>query len=193
MWDFGTSPLGMRPWQVKLGSGISHVYLIGEGSDGVVLEDLHLALNGAIVSLCEMIDPSILQNPEEIYLQGRTPPPNDSINHLGLALIRAVKSSPNPIPHPTRALRTSSTDPSSLSLQLITPLPPSILSRATIMIKNGAIELPTCGMLDWQNGVLETGMAGREWGEVPFLDVGGFGGVGGERRRFRRNLQRKGM
>lgn len=56
------------------------------------------------------------------------------------------------------------------------------------------MEIPTQGMLDWRDRGEEsgTGILGVPWDEVPFFDTGS-GGVGVERRRWRRNLMRKGM
>ncbi|ORY30532.1 hypothetical protein BCR39DRAFT_528588 [Naematelia encephala] len=178
-WDISKPILAMRPWQVDLGGAISGVYLSGEGSDGIIPDDLHLALNGAVVALIEYVDNDSYSPP--VYIQGRPLPLPEESNFLGLALIRAVRLS-------TSSYRTKST------ISLLSPLSPSVLMTANGMIKNGAIELPLCGMLDWKSsGEMAAGLAGVNWDEVPFLDVGMAGGVGVEKRRFRRNLMRKGM
>lgn len=179
-WDLSSPLVCKIPWEVELGTGkaLEKVYLIGEGSEGVLEEDLPIALNGAIVALAEMLGG--YEDQPVVYEQGRSPPPADSINFLGLAVIRSLSSA-------------NSVD-SGLKLQLLTPLPPSYLSRVRILIKNGALELPLPGMTDWRRGgINEEGMLGKGWEEVPFLDVGGPDIIGGERRRFRKNIMRKGM
>ncbi|WWD18617.1 hypothetical protein CI109_103070 [Kwoniella shandongensis] len=173
-WDFSAPLLASPPWEVEygLGKAINRVHFIGEGSDGVVEEDLPVALNGAIVALHEVLDVPDEED-QKLYSQGRPLPPLESVNFLGLALVRAVTPE---------------------IIHLITPLPPSKLARCSVIVKNGAIELPTPGMLDWRSGgVSEEGMAGNGWDEVPFLDVSGVEVVAGERRRFRKNIMRKGQ
>ncbi|WVQ83048.1 hypothetical protein IAT38_005186 [Cryptococcus sp. DSM 104549] len=173
-WDFSSPLQSFPPWEVEFGLGkaIERVYLLGEGSEGVLEDDLPLALNGSIVALVELLETP--DEPEdELYVQARLPPSLDSTNVLGLALVRAL--SPG-------------------KLQLLTPLPAEHLARCRAIVKNGAIELPTCGMLDWRRGgVGEEGMMGKAWKEVPFLDVSGVNVVGGERRKFRKNIMRKGQ
>ena len=172
-WDFTLPLLGVTPWQIELGTSIQQIIIIGESAEGIVEEDLTLALNGSIVALLESTESPA----GPAYVQARPYPALDDSNFLGLALIRAVHTSS-----------------SRMILHLLTPLPPSQLNKAKILVKNGAMELPLCGMLDWRSGgVDEEGLAGMDWEHVPFLEVGGVEVVGGERRRFRRNLMRKGM
>lgn len=179
-WDVSSPLVCTIPWEVELGIGkaLEKVYLVGEGSEGVLDEDLPIALNGAIVALAEML--GSYEDEPTVYEQGRSPPPTDLVNILGLAVIRSLSSA-------------NSVNPG-LKLQLLTPLPPSYLSRARILIKSGALELPLPGMIDWRRGgINEEGMLGKGWEEIPFLDVGGLDVIGGERRRFRKNIMRKGM
>ncbi len=172
-WNLAEPLLAVTPWLIELGTAVEQVILMDEGADGVSAEDLPSALNGSVVALLES-DES-LEGP--VYTQGRPYPPLDDTNFLGLALIRAVN-----------------VNPSRKILLLLSSLPPSVLAKAKIIVKNGAIELPVCGMLDWRNGGFsDEGLAGMSWGDVPFLDVSGVEVVGGDRRRFRRNLMRKGM
>ena len=77
-------------------------------------------------------------------------------------------------------------------LHLLTPLGEESLGKANAMIRNGAVELPVPGMLDWR-APSNNDLVGVKWEDVPYLDINGIVGVGGERRRFRRNLMRKGM
>lgn len=181
-WDYSTPLTEQSPWEAILGEAIREVYVIGEGSDGVVPSDLPLALNGSVVALLERLTPSTLEQNSNAhdrapsYVQARPPPSVDETTFLGLALIRAV--SPN----------------SPIKLHLLTPLPGDVLRRATIMVKNGAIELPAPGMMDWRDTRADRAARGG-WEvpeEMPFFESGE-AGVGGERRRFRRNIMRKGM
>lgn len=171
-WDFSVPLLAMPPWQVELGTTIKRVYLVGEGADAVLEEDLSLALNGSIVALVERdmglaLDLDLESNgvggeSEKVYQQGSLPSYDDSSsNFLGLAIIRAVSGN---------------------RIHLITPLASEVLVKTTMIVKNGALELPMVGMLDWE----------ARWEDLPFVEVGGEG-VGADKRRFRRNLQRKGL
>lgn len=172
-WNFSIPLLAMHPWQIEVGSSIEHIILIGEGADGVVEEDLTLALNGSMVALLETTEPLV----GPAYVQGRSYPAFNDSNFLGLALVRDAVVSPT-----------------ALKLHLLSPVPPAQLSKARILVKNGALELPLCGMIDWRSGGMsEDGLVGMKWEDVPFLDVAGVEVAGGERRRFRRNLMRKGM
>ncbi|WVR06480.1 hypothetical protein IAU60_003511 [Kwoniella sp. DSM 27419] len=178
-WDFSAPLLAHQPWEVSFGSGgtIDRVYLIGEGNEGVVQDDLAIALNGSLVALVEVDTSS--EESDLVYVQGRPSPQGEAINFLGLALVRAVLSSP------------AGTEG---KLHILTPLAPAQLSRCRGIVKNGAVELPTPGMMDWTRGQnIEDGLAGRRWEDVPFFDVSGVDVVGGERRRFRKNIMRKGM
>lgn len=177
-WDFSVPVLGMRPWVTQLGGGgaLRAAYLAGEGADAVLPADLPLALNGGLVGLIEVETPS-----EETYVSARPQPSAEEATLLGVALVRAVRVSED-----------------SLALQLVTPLPAEMLQRATALVRNGALELPTCAMLDWRErvpggGVSEDGLAGVRWDDVPFFDAAGVDAVGAGRRRVRRNIQRKGQ
>ncbi|KAK4685213.1 polynucleotide 5'-hydroxyl-kinase GRC3/NOL9, partial [Tremellales sp. Uapishka_1] len=168
-WDFSRPLLAFPPWQVSLGTTLNRVILVGEGGDGVLPQDLPLALNGSVVALLEHLEE---ESPKgDMYQQGATYPVLDETNFLGLALIRGINGS---------------------EIHLSTPLPLEKVIKAKIVVKNGAIEMPTCGLMDWRRGAEDDGIAGVKWDDVPFLESGGVEGVGGGRRRFRRNLQRKG-
>jgi polynucleotide 5'-hydroxyl-kinase GRC3/NOL9 len=178
-WDFSVPLFAIPPWTVNLGPGgtLSRAYLIGESADAVLPADLPIALNGSLVALLEA--PA---SDEDVYTPA-TMPPVDHSSFLGLALVRAVRSDP--------------ASDANLQLQIITPLPATVLSRATAVVRNGALELPTPAMLDFRDrppggGVAEDGLAGTRWDDVPFFDAADSRAVGGDRRRFRRNLQRKG-
>ncbi|KAG1895242.1 uncharacterized protein F5891DRAFT_1059852 [Suillus fuscotomentosus] len=78
-------------------------------------------------------------------------------------------------------------DPSS-HMHMLTPVSPTILARCRVIVK-GELELPIWGMLDFTDA--NEGVAGVEKGRVPYLQWGKSEGLGGERRRVRRNLMRK--
>jgi len=175
-WDFNTPLLAIPPYQVELStstiSPLRRVYISGEGSESLIPQDLGLALNGNTVALIHEIDQD--PNIESLYDPSR-PIPLDESTFLGLALIRGLKSTGE-----------------GFTLHLLTPLSEESLGKANAIIRNGAVELPLPGMLDWR-APNAGDLAGVKWEDVPYLDVSGVVGVGGERRRFRRNLMRKGM
>lgn len=181
-WDFSNPLFAIAPWTVNLGAGqsLSTVYLLGESSDAILPDDLPLSLNGSLVALIE----AQCQEGDEVYVPGRTPPLDDS-TFLGVALARAVRYDP------------ASTSESTLQTQLITPLSAATLARATAIVRNGALELPTSALLDFRErpggGVAEDGLAGTRWSDVPFFDATESRAAGGDRRKFRRNIQRKGV
>lgn len=176
-WDFGVPVLGMRPWVATLGGdgALRAAYLVGEGADAVLPADLPPALNGSLIGLLEA-------EPADVaYVPARAQPSVEEATLLGVALVRAVRTSEDAI-----------------ALQLVTPLGAEELQRATALVRNGAFELPTCAMLDWRErvpggGVSEDGLAGVRWDDVPFFDAAGVDAVGSGRRRVRRNIQRKGQ
>ena len=171
-WDFSAPLAAMQPWEVNVGSEgpIRQIYLEGEGSDGVNPADLPLALNGAVVGLLRCPE-----TPGELYVQGRVMEDRTAVSCLGLGIIRGV--------------RVTSTG---MTIHLLTPLSPKSLGDVHAIIKNGVIELPTCGLLDWreENQMM---IDGKRWDEMPFMETAEIRGFGIERRRYRRNIMRKGM
>lgn len=150
----------------------------GEGSEAISPSDLGLALSGNIVALVEMneLDPN-----GPIYDPEVPPPSLEETTYLGLALVQGLRQMP-----------VNEDQTQGFTLDLLTPLPEAVLARANCIIRNGAVELPLCGMLDWRSPNAQD-LASVKWEDVPYLDVSGVVGVGGERRRFRRNLMRKGQ
>ena len=172
-WDFSTPLFAVPPWTVTLGSALSRAYLVGESADAITPADLHLALNGSLVALIEAPEEDL----SSVYVPGTRPPVDDS-SLLGLALVRAVRYR----------------EDEKLQLQIVTPLPPAVLARARAIVRNGALELPTPLLLDFrQRPSAGEGIPGTRWDDMPFFDAADSRSVGGERRRFRRNLQRKGV
>jgi polynucleotide 5'-hydroxyl-kinase GRC3/NOL9 len=188
-WDFTAPLLAIPPYQIDLSpSGtLKRLLVSGEGGDAILPADLGIALNGNIVALAEIndLDPSA-----PIFDPSAPPPSLEEIKYLGLALIRGLRTNE---PHRGASAEGDNEDQAQgYTLHLLTPLPAEVLSRANCIIRNGAVELPLCGMLDWRASNAQD-LAGTKWEEVPYLDVSGVVGVGGERRKFRRNLMRKGM
>ncbi|KAI6004312.1 hypothetical protein EDD15DRAFT_2192181 [Pisolithus albus] len=188
-WD-ATVPLCARyPYEVCCESAFDRVYLVGPGYEDVVPSELPRVLNCAVVGLVAY-DPTIketeIEHTDQVvsslpYSPGQSVPHPSASNCLGLALIRGVFSSSDPSPTPSNSSLTH--------LHILTPLPPSILGHARVLVK-GEFELPIWGMLDFREGD-EGGIAGVERERVPYLQWGKGEGLGSERRRVRRNLMRK--
>jgi polynucleotide 5'-hydroxyl-kinase GRC3/NOL9 len=171
-WDFSEPLACQAPWAVNVESVVKELYITGEGADGVVEEDLTLALNGRLVALVERLDGTA----ETFYTPGRALPSPTETNCLGTGLIRSIS-------------------PDGKTIHLLTPLSPAQLCRASIFIC-GELELPVCGMLDWRapNPTQPTSsLFGVPWEEVPFLTDGREQGVGMARRKWRRNIMRRGQ
>ncbi|KAG1838633.1 Pre-mRNA cleavage complex II protein Clp1-domain-containing protein [Suillus subalutaceus] len=175
-WETSHPLCARYPYEVDWSQAFDQVILIGAGYEDVIPSEISNVLNGAIVGLVECepgtedpvyLDPSGAR--ELPYAQARHPPaPSTSTCH-GLALIRAIS-------------------PSSSHMHILTPVPPAILARCRVIVK-GELELPIWGMLDFTDA--NEGVAGVEKGRVPYLQWGKSEGLGGERRRVRRNLMRK--
>jgi polynucleotide 5'-hydroxyl-kinase GRC3/NOL9 len=160
----------MLPWEVDVNQVIKEVYLSGEGSDGVVADDLGIALNGSIVGLIERTGEPM--DTLERYVPGRALPLSTETHCIGLGLIRAVS-------------------PDNAMVQLLTPVPSARFGQISTFVK-GDLELPLCGSLDWKSSAMtEEGLLGVPWDEVPFLSVKPERGVGMGKRKFRRNIMRK--
>ncbi|KAI6040649.1 hypothetical protein EDC04DRAFT_2674743 [Pisolithus marmoratus] len=188
-WD-ATLPLCARyPFEVRCESAFDRIYLVGPGYEDVVPSELPSVVNCAVVGLIAYdtstkeaevapMDQGVSALP---YSPGQPPPHPSTLNCLGIALIRGVFSSTDPSPTPSHSPSTH--------LHILTPLPPSILGYARVLIK-GELELPIWGMLDFREGE-EGGIAGVEREQVPYLQWGKGEGLGSQRRRVRRNLMRK--
>jgi len=186
-WDVALPLCARYPYEVACDKAFDRVYLVGAGHEDVVPSELIHVLNGAVVGLVAC-DPGADETEHELseetasgpatgglpYTPGQAAPRPSSSSCLGLGLIRGISSLS-----------------SSVYLHILTPLPPSILAHARVLIK-GELELPIWGMLDFREGE-EGGVAGVERGQVPYLQWGKGEGLGSERRRVRRNLMRKGQ
>ncbi|KAI8984899.1 hypothetical protein BD414DRAFT_417604 [Trametes punicea] len=181
-WNTSIPLCAQPPYEVDCQVAVDRVILTGAGMEDVVPQEVHRALNCAVVGLISC-DPgtSTAETPLEgtiapalPYEQGALPPLPSTSRCVGLALVRAVSPPPRNL------------------LQIITPVPPSLLHSARVLVM-GELQLPVWGMLDFRT--LDDGaeIAGYERAKVPYLRWGKGEGVGGERRRVRRNLMRKGQ
>ncbi|KAL1724215.1 hypothetical protein EV715DRAFT_285385 [Schizophyllum commune] len=178
-WSTARPLVAQLPYEVDVAQAVDAVVLMGAGSEDVPRTEVARVLNGAVVGLVvsegglldvEGEDGSAEAADAPIpYAQGASPPPPSTSFCVGLALVRGVSQTIPPI------------------LQLLTPIPPSLLGSARVLVK-GSLELPIWGMLDWTD---EERVAGVERERVPYLQWGKGDGIGAERRRVRRNLMRK--
>ena len=76
-------------------------------------------------------------------------------------------------------------------MHILTPIPAAHLGSARVLVA-GELALPVWGMLD-ARAADSSGVAGWERARVPYLRWGKGEGAGGERRRVRRNLMRRGQ
>jgi polynucleotide 5'-hydroxyl-kinase GRC3/NOL9 len=196
-----TPLVAQPPYEVDWNIAFDQLVLIAPGAEDVVPGEVARVLNGAVIALVSC-EPGTLNNelPADgsatskgrnswCYIQNAEPPSPLSSNCLGMAVVRSVSSLDPPLEE-TRTLRA----------QLLTPLPPVQLTRARVAVK-GEIELPIWGMLDRNQNSVEgrggEGIVDSDKVSVPYLRWGGSGkdgGVlGGERKRVRRNLMRRGQ
>lgn len=184
-WDTSLPLCTRYPYEVDYAQAFDHVYLTGPGYEDVVPSELTRVLNGAIVGLvsggpANALSRPIQPTPQKTSLLSYTPgeplpDPGDSTCH-GLALIRGIPLSLHPhSPH----------------MHVLTSLPTELLAQTRVLVK-GEMELPIWGMLDFREDD-QGRVAGVEKGHVPYLQWGKGEGVGGEKRRVRRNLMRKGQ
>ncbi|KZT53361.1 hypothetical protein CALCODRAFT_440225 [Calocera cornea HHB12733] len=177
-WTTALPLCAMLPWAVDPKLAFDQVVLVGPGAEDVVPSEVGTVLNGALVAFVALDEPAEHRPAAHAghtlpYEQRRAPPSPFSSTCLGLGVVRSF--------HPTTGL-----------MHVLTPLGPSQLSRARVLVK-GELELPIYGFLDHRQTEEERakGLGGVEWGKVPYLEWGGSRGVGGERARVRRNLMRR--
>ncbi|KAI0751744.1 hypothetical protein C8Q80DRAFT_1310391 [Daedaleopsis nitida] len=184
-WDTSLPLCAQPPYEVDVRTAFDKLVLVGAGMEDVVPSEVSRALNCALVGLvsCDLgtLDPhpdppmQTDDGPSELlpYEQGAAPPPPHTSRCVGLALVRAISHT-------------------SAYAQLLTPVPPRLLASARVLVM-GEVQLPVWGMLDYR--ALDDGgdVAGHERAKVPYLRWGKGEGAGGERRRVRRNLMRRGQ
>ncbi|KAG6837057.1 hypothetical protein H0H93_015628 [Arthromyces matolae] len=175
-WHTSTPICAQPPFEVDCRRSFDKVILAGAGTEDVVPSEIACVLNGALVALVTCapgtLDLDLVDDTERIpYTQGFAPPSPGSSKCLGLALIRSV----SPLEPQTQ-------------IHVLTPLPAKMLMDCRILVK-GELELPIWGMLDHRGSRDE--VVGEESRKVPFLQWGKGEGVGGDKRRIRRNLMRR--
>lgn len=177
LWETETPLCARVPYDVRTSVAFDKVILATPGMEDVVVSEIQNVLNGAVVALVEPQDQTVgsPNHPAEagegvdsLYTQGTPPPSPLSSNCLGLALVRSLSAG---------------------RMQLITPVAPELLGRCRVLVK-GEIEIPIWGMLDFR-AEKEDKVAGVESSKVPYLRWGKAGGLGGGKKRVRRNLMRK--
>lgn len=180
-WQVSLPLCAQLPYEIDCKVAFDRIALVGAGMEDVVPSELARVLNGAIVGLVQC-EPGAMDDlpddPDTLstnlpYRQGGSPPSPHSSNCLGLALVRSVSQSD-----------------AGLRIHLLTPIPLERLLEVRVLVK-GALEHPIWGMLDYRS--TQGGIAGIERDKVPFLRWGKSEGAGGERRRVRRNLMRRGQ
>jgi polynucleotide 5'-hydroxyl-kinase GRC3/NOL9 len=189
-WDSSLPLCARPPYEVLPSVALDEVILTGPGAEDVVSTEIGRVLNGALVALvrCEPGVENDAYASESSraggipYTQASFPPSPHLSTCLGLALIRALPSIHN--------------GSGEIPMHVLTPMPISCLASCRIMVK-GEQELPIWGMLDFRshgsNGSIIGEVAGVERDEVPYLRWGPSEGAGGEKRRVRRNIMRKGQ
>lgn len=177
LWETDTPLCAKVPYDVCTHIAFDKVVLATSGMEDVTVSEIQNVLNGAVVALVESHDETVItpEHPPEtgegldsLYERGTSPPSPFSSNCFGLALIRSL---------------------SATRMQLITPVPLELLGRSRVLVK-GEIEIPIWGMLDFRAENYDN-VTGVEMAKVPYLRWGKTEGLGGGKRRIRRNLMRK--
>lgn len=174
-WDTRLPLTAQRPYTIQPRKSLDNVVLVGAGTEDVVPSEIGRVLNGAVVALvsCQPSSMDVSEGERLPYIQA-SPPPDPSVsNCIGLALIRAVSPS----------LMLDSTTSEEDALQLLTPVPTSLLySAPPRCFVKGEIEIPVWAMLDHRD---------ESRNNIPYLQWSRGDALGAERRRVRRNLMRK--
>jgi len=191
-WDVSRPLCAVPPYQIDCTVAFDKIVLTGSGSEDVVEEEIGRVLNGAIVAFvsCEpgTVERGVPTSAGIPYTRQQAPPSPESSNCVGIGLIRGI--SPPKVDDQGQV---------KTFIHMLTPLPHQLLASARVLVK-GEMELPVWGMLDFRNfnegnGVHSGDVAGVGWDKVPFLQWGKApdGVMGGEKRRVRRNLMRRGQ
>ncbi|TFK66585.1 hypothetical protein BDN72DRAFT_771728 [Pluteus cervinus] len=209
-WSTDLPLLAQYPYVVDPTTALDRTVLTGAGSEDVVSNEVGRVLNGALVGIVKC-SPEVLdlgtdgevittQDDDHIiakslkYTQRAFIPDPMTSNCVGIALIRSL------------VVKTNSDGGSNnnVELQILTPLPPSLLSRyhfpnqisvtqpdESVILVKGELELPIWGFLDWREE--SEGKVVVEGEELPYLRWEKGTGVGGVRKAVRRNLLRRGQ
>ncbi|GAA96741.1 uncharacterized protein L969DRAFT_97090 [Mixia osmundae IAM 14324] len=165
-WNYNEPIVATPPFLVPYSAGEASVNQIFIADAEIAPAHGLRLLDASLVGLIVSDEP--IEDAGELFLTGM---PDPSRSHcIGLGVIRAI-------------------DGSQLLLQLVTSIPPEDLERCQTLVRGSELALPLIGMIDWRNvshdGDLDSGgLTG------PYLTVAGSTGLGGTKRRVRRNLMR---
>lgn len=180
-WDC-VEPLGARrPYCVPWGGDSPPLLGVAFVGRRPAEGQLGFALNGTVVGVVATSALPLDEGPLTSSIKVLDVPSPAESTCLGLALVRSL-------------------DPTTRTMQLLTPIPCATLTKhhhRLVLVKGAEPELPLVASLDWSStsdGLAEDGVFGVGWESVPYLALSGsVAGAGGERRRVRRNLMRKGQ
>ncbi|CAE6429546.1 unnamed protein product [Rhizoctonia solani] len=163
-WDTSLSLRSTAPIAIDIHSTLESIAIIAPVGDDVVPAELSRAISCGVVGLVAPDSPST--PPETPYTQGGLPPSPQSSRCIGLGFIRGA---------------------SATQLHLLTPVPVSQL-RLCRMLVLGELAMPIWAFLEPEGSVNEeNGLPFLQWGRSIAEDAGG------ERRRIRRNIMRRGQ
>lgn len=163
-WDTSLSLRAVAPITVDMGLGLESIVIAAPGGDDVVPSELSKALVCGIVGL--VAPESASEPPVTTYVQGTLPPLPQTSRCLGLAFVRGV---------------------SDTKLQMLTPTPVHELKHCRIAVL-GELNMPVWAFLDRDGDETEeSGLPYLQWGKSIAENAGG------ERRRIRRNIMRRGQ
>ncbi|KAG8998101.1 Polynucleotide 5'-hydroxyl-kinase grc3 [Tulasnella sp. 427] len=196
-WKTDVALSAALPYEVNATEAFDAIILTGSGAEDVGDDELAAVLNGSLVALVEADDPrAVLPASESLmipYVQGSLPPDPNTSRCLGLGFVRACTFS----------------SPTSLQLQIVTPLSPTEIARCRILVK-GEMEMPIWASVgssssnegrEWKNGRL----LGTNWENTPYLAYRRTQGtgpgrnpsvataVGGDVKKGRKNVKRAGQ
>lgn len=163
-WDTSLPLRAIAPITVDMNLGLESIVVAAPGGDDVVPAELSKALVCGVVGL---VAPDSASEPPSItYVQGALPPLPQSSRCVGLAFVRGV---------------------SDTKLQMLTPTPTRELKHCRIAVL-GELNMPVWAFLDRDGDEAEeNGLPYLQWGRSIAESAGG------ERRRIRRNIMRRGQ
>ncbi|KAH6869725.1 hypothetical protein BKA70DRAFT_366906 [Coprinopsis sp. MPI-PUGE-AT-0042] len=217
-WNIASPLLCHPPLEVSIHEALDRLVLGGAGYEDVIPGEVGRVVNGAIVGV--VVRDRLEEGDEEEgwhdenvregarktnvwgYQQASAPPALYDSRCIGLALVRGV--------HPSLTEGAGENPGATVEakVQLLSPLPVDELVKGRVWVK-GELEMPVWGMVDWRGWIRRAGVDKRNEVElvvdpdgssgtvVPYLqwgrgDLGGRA-IGGEKKRVRRNLMRKGQ
>lgn len=163
-WDTNLPLRAIAPIIVDVSLGLESIVIAAPGGDDVVPAELSKALVCGVIGL--VAPDSASAPPANPYVQGALPPLPQASRCVGLAFVRGV---------------------SNTKLQILTPTPARELKHCRIAVL-GELNMPVWAFLEWDgNETEESGLPYLQWGRSIAESAGG------ERRRIRRNIMRRGQ